>query len=292
MQPCTTCGSTTVNPIGYCTGCGTFRGTETAQPGYGQQPYVQSYEQYQQPGYGEQPAQPQPAQPQYAQPQYQQPPYAQYGPAPQQPYPPQQFAPQQFPPAQPRRSNSGLVIGIVVGVLILLIGGGAAIALVLTDDDEPTKPTNPAGSTPTAASSAPADPCIIGVWVEKQSNYVFQFEGVSVNMSTSGATQRFRADGTGDLDMTAGIVATGTAGGKQYERTTNGKITFRYHPQGDRIYYTNVVGTGSSTVKVDGVAKGTPVPVSGSIDPDTYTCSGDTFVQSGDGYRIELVKQQ
>lgn len=288
MQPCTTCGSTTVNPIGYCTGCGTFRGTETAQPGYGQQSYEQpqsyeQYTQYQQPGYD-----------QYAQPQ--QYPPQQYPP---QQYPPQQYPPQQFAPPhlgpqpQQRRSNSGLVIGIVMGVLILLIGGGAAIALVVAnDEDEPTRPTPTTGSTPTAASSAPGDQCVVGVWVEQKSNYVFTFEGVAVNMSTSGATQRFRADGTGELDMTAGIVATGTAGGKTYERTTNGKITFKYHPQGNRIYYTDVAGSGSSTVKVDGVVKGTPVPVSGSIDPDTYTCSGDTFVQSGDNYRIELVKQQ
>ncbi|WP_203997702.1 hypothetical protein [Virgisporangium aurantiacum] len=196
-------------------------------------------------------------------------------------------------PQPPGRSNTGLVIGIVMGVLILLIGGGAAIALVVANgDDEPTKPTTTTGSTPTASSSGAGDPCVVGVWVEQQSNYVFTFEGVAVNMSASGATQRFRADGTGELDMTAGIVATGTAGGKTYERTTNGKITFKYHPQGNRIYYTDVAGSGASTVKVDGVAKGSPVPVSGSIDPDTYTCSGDKFVQSGDTYRIELVKQQ
>jgi hypothetical protein len=289
MQPCTTCGSTTVNPIGYCTGCGTFRGTETAQPGYGQQPYVQSYEQYQQPQY-------QPAE--YPPPEYQQPaydPYAQQQPPPQYP-PPQQYPPQQFgPQPQPPRSNTGLVIGVVLGVLILLVGGGTAVALVVANgDDEPKRPIT-TGSTPTAAPSASSgagDPCVVGVWVENKSNYVFTFEGVAVNMSTSGATQRFRADGTGELDMTAGIVATGTAGGKTYERTTNGKITFKYHPQGNRIYYTDVAGSGSSTVKVDGVAKGSPIPVSGSIDPDTYTCSGNTFVQSGDTYRIELVKQQ
>lgn len=301
MQPCMTCGSTTVNPIGYCTGCGTFRGAEPgygqqAQPGYGQQP--QGYPQ-QQP-YGQYPQQ----QPMSAPP-YQQssPPYQQSAPPYQQPYPQQPaygqpgYGPQQPYAQPPRRSNTGLVVGIVVGVLILLIGGGAAVALVLNNgEDEPDPPPAAASSTPSpsgaASSAGGADPCVIGVWVEKRSAYDFTFEGVTVAMTASGATQRFRADGTGELDMTATIVATGTAGGKKYERTTNGKITFKYYPQGDRIYYTDVVGTGSSTVKVDGVAKGAPVAVSGSLDPDTYTCNGDTFVQSGTGYRIELTKQQ
>jgi hypothetical protein len=131
---------------------------------------------------------------------------------------------------------------------------------------------------------------VIGTWVETRSNYTMNVDGVAVNMTASGAVQRFKADGTGELDMTAGVVATGTSAGKKYERTTTGKITFKYRPQDSKIYYTDVVGTGSSTVKVDGVAR-QPIPVSGSIDPDTYTCSGNTFVQSGPSYRIELRRQ-
>jgi hypothetical protein len=278
-----TCGSTTVSAIGNCTGCGAFRGAETAQPAYGQQP--QHYEQYQQPQFGQSgPAQPAPGQypppDQYPQGQGQYPP-------PQ--YPAQQYAQPYAQPAQQRRSNTGLIIAIVVGILVLLLGGGTAVAVVAYNNrDDPTTrggPTEPTTSTP-----ASADQCVVGVWKETQSNYVTQVEGVAVNMTASGSIQRFNADGTGELDMTPGIVATGTAGGKKYERTTTGKIAFKYHPQDDKIHYTDVSSTGSSTTKVDGVARAA-VAVSGSIDPDTYTCSGNTFVQSGDTYRIQLERQ-
>jgi hypothetical protein len=266
MQPCVTCGSTSVNPIGYCTGCGAFRGAETGQP----QPQPQSYEHYQQ----------------YP-PQYQQPP---------QPYP---HAPQPQPYPQPprRSSNTGLIIGVVVGVLILLIGGGAAVALVLANSDEPTdRPTtaSTAATTsspgPTSGASAVTDACVIGTWVETLSTYTMTVDGVAVEMTASGTVQRFRADGTGELDMTAGILATGTAGGKKYERSTTGKITFKYHPEAAKIYYTDVVGTGTSTIKVDGVARA-PIQVSGSTEPDTYACTGDTFLQSGATYKIQLKRQ-
>lgn len=177
-------------------------------------------------------------------------------------------------------------------MVVLLIGGGAAVALVVADnDDAPVdRPVTASSGSPSTGGSAAADACVIGTWVETQSNYTMNVDGVAVNMTVSGAIQRFRADGTGELDMTAGILATGTSGGKKYERATTGKITFKYHPQDTKIYYTDAVGTGSSTLTVDGVA-GQPVPVTGSIDPDTYTCTGDTFVQSGPNYRIQLARR-
>lgn len=279
MHPCTTCGGTSVNPIGYCTGCGTFRGAETGQPQqYGKPESGQP--QYGQPQYG----QPQYQQPQYQQPQYQQPQYP----------PPQYQQYQQPPPFQqpPRRSGTGLVVGIVVGVLVLLIGGGAAVALVVANgDDEPVdRPVTANTATPTASTTRNADACVIGTWVETESYYSMNIDGVAVNMLASGAVQRFRADGTGELDMTAGVVAKSVSGDKKIERTTNGKITFKYHPQEGKIYYTDVVGTGTSTVTVDGAAR-QPVPVSGSTDPDEYTCTDGIFVQKGATHRIQLKRQ-
>lgn len=288
MQPCMTCGSTTVNAIGNCTGCGTFRGAEMGQPGYGAPP----------PGYPQQPQGYGPAQP-YQQPQYDQ--YDQYAqpqlgpPQYQQQYPPQQYAPppqyspQQFAPPQQRRSNSGLVVGILVGVLVLLLGGGTAIAVVAYNNrDDPTTPSGPTRSA--GAASAATDNCVVGTWRETASNYTMTVDSVQVNMTASGAIQHFKADGSGDLDMSATVLATGTAGGKKYERSITGKINFKYHVQDNKIYYTDVTATGSSTVKVDNVA-GSPNPLQGSTDPDTYTCSGDTFVQSGASYRIQLQRQ-
>ncbi|WP_052682213.1 hypothetical protein [Saccharothrix sp. ST-888] len=103
--------------------------------GQPQQPYGQPPQG--QPPYGQPPAAPQygaPQQPQYGYPQ--QPPAPQYG-APQPPQygqqPPQYGAPQppQYgqPPA-PRKSNTGLIVGLVIGAVVLGGGGIAAFALM------------------------------------------------------------------------------------------------------------------------------------------------------------------
>ncbi|MFI6255396.1 hypothetical protein ACIBCL_04680 [Micromonospora zamorensis] len=99
------------------------------QPPYGQQPPV--------PQYGQQPPMP---------PYGQQPPMPQYG------------AP--VPPA--KKSNKGLIIGLVVGAVVLILalcGGGIGLLVAYGDDDEPTTATSAeptSGTTPgTTASPAP-----------------------------------------------------------------------------------------------------------------------------------------
>ena len=111
-------------------------GQQPQQPGYGQQP--------QQPGYGQQPQQPQ--QPGYGQPGPQQPGYGQ--PAGGQGY----GAPNQYGQANqygapngngypsgppPKKSRTGLIVGIVVGVLLLAGIAFGISALVGGDGDDP-----------------------------------------------------------------------------------------------------------------------------------------------------------
>ncbi len=102
------------------------------EPQYGGQP------QYGQPQYG----QPQYGQPQYGQPQYGQPSQSAYGQPPQQPYGQYPGGPP-FAPPPPRKSRTGLIIGLVIGVVLLLgIGvGGVLLLPKLTGDDK-----SPAGA--------------------------------------------------------------------------------------------------------------------------------------------------
>ncbi|HEX7305220.1 hypothetical protein [Lentzea sp.] len=116
------------------------------QPGHGQQPppgYGQP-----QPGYGQQPPPP----PGYGQQQG-------YGPGPGQPGPygqPQPGQPGPYGQQQPgfgggyggpppKKSKTGLVVGVVLGVLVL-VGGGVTAAVLLTGDDEPKSSTAAAES--------------------------------------------------------------------------------------------------------------------------------------------------
>ncbi|MEV6239553.1 hypothetical protein [Lentzea sp. NPDC051838] len=120
------------------------------QPGYGQQPP---------PGYGQQP------QPGYGQPQ--QDPFGQQGPQsggfPQQGYGQPQYGQQPgyggpggFGGPPPKKSNTGLIIGVIVGVLVL-VGGGVTAAVLLSGDDKPsnTASSNTDTNAPTNGTDKP-----------------------------------------------------------------------------------------------------------------------------------------
>ncbi|SDK11567.1 hypothetical protein SAMN04488074_104283 [Lentzea albidocapillata subsp. violacea] len=111
------------------------------QPGYGQQP---------QPGYGQQPGQ-------YGQqppPGYGQQP-GQYG---QQPFGQPYGQPGGFGGPPPKKSNTGLIIGVVVGVLVL-VGGGITAAVLLSGDSGSGDNTASTNTEPTGGSSSkPATP--------------------------------------------------------------------------------------------------------------------------------------
>jgi hypothetical protein len=106
------------------------------QPSYpSSPPYGQpSQPQYGQPQYG------QPSQPQYGQPQYGQPqlPYGQPQ-QPQQPYGQYPGGPA-YPSPPPRKSRTGLIVGLVIGVVLLLglgIGGVLVLPKLIGDDKSP-----------------------------------------------------------------------------------------------------------------------------------------------------------
>jgi hypothetical protein len=113
---------------------------QPSSPAYGQPPYGQpSQPQYGQPQYG-QPAYGQPSGPPYGQPSG--PPYGQpsgppYGQPPQQQY--GQY-PGYPPAAPPRKSRTGLIIGLVIGVVALLclgIGGFLIVPKLMGGDKSP-----------------------------------------------------------------------------------------------------------------------------------------------------------
>jgi hypothetical protein len=125
---------------------------QPSQPQYGQ-PSQPQYGQPSQPQYG-QPSQPQYGQPGYGQPSYGQPsspPYGQsssppYGQSsappygqPQQPYGQYPGAPG-YPPAPPRKSRTGLIVGLIIGVVVLVclgVGGFLLLPKLMGGDKSP-----------------------------------------------------------------------------------------------------------------------------------------------------------
>jgi hypothetical protein len=137
---------------------GQYPGAGEPQPQYGQpqpDPWGSQAPQYGQPQYGQpQYGQPQYGQPQYGQPQYGQPQYGQppFGGPPQPPYGGYPGGPAGGPP---KKSNTGLIIGIVTAVVVILAAVGIGILAFGGSDDKDT-----AGTTKTSAgnSSAPKFP--------------------------------------------------------------------------------------------------------------------------------------
>jgi hypothetical protein len=73
------------------------------------------------------------------------PPYQQ---GPQQPYPPQGYPgyppPSYGPP--PKKSNTGLIVGLVIGAVVVLVGGGVAAIFLLSGDSSSTASSSPTSS--------------------------------------------------------------------------------------------------------------------------------------------------
>jgi len=81
-----------------------------------------------------------------------------YGPPGYPPQPPPGYPGAPYPPP-PKRSRTGLIVGIIVGVLVLCIGGGVAAAVLVNqqlknNNANPTGGTN-TGGTPTQGQSQP-----------------------------------------------------------------------------------------------------------------------------------------
>ncbi|MGW4207370.1 hypothetical protein ACWEIJ_05230 [Lentzea sp. NPDC004789] len=128
------------------------------QPGYGQQPQP-GYGQPQQPGYGQQPGS-------YGPPQ--QDPFGQQGPQsggfPQQGYgQPGPYGQQPgyggFGGPPPKKSKTGLIIGVIIGVLVL-VGGGITAAVLLSGkkSSDTSTASSDTNSAPTDGSTKPTTP--------------------------------------------------------------------------------------------------------------------------------------
>ncbi|WP_439658541.1 M48 family metalloprotease [Lentzea sp. HUAS TT2] len=149
-------------------------------------------------------------------------------------------------------------------------------------DDEKPPPTNPPETT--------VDTCVVGTWVETSNeSHVKSPAGVDVRFTSSGRVQRFRADGTAVLDFGTENVTTGTLNGKTLRSVSSGTITFTYDTEAGQILYSNPTASGTTTVTMDGVVQQTG-PLEAGVEPEQYTCQGDTMTQTGAAFTIRLTR--
>lgn len=149
---------------------------------------------------------------------------------------------------------------------------------------------SPSTAAPTTPQETTVDTCVVGTWVETSNeSHVKSPAGVDVRFTSSGRVQRFRADGTAVLDFGTNNVTTGTLNGKTLQSVSSGTITFTYDTEAGQILYSNPTASGTTTVTMDGVVQQTG-PLEAGVEPEQYTCQGDTMTQTGAAFTIRLAR--
>jgi Zn-dependent protease with chaperone function len=143
----------------------------------------------------------------------------------------------------------------------------------------------------TGSASAPestVDNCLIGTWIETANeSHVKSPNGADVRFTSTGRVQRFRPDGTAVLDFGTGNATTGTLNGKTIQSVSSGTITFNYDTGDGQIRYSSPAAGGTTTTTIDGVVQETRA-LEASVEPEHYTCQGDTMTQTGTSFTIRL----
>jgi hypothetical protein len=212
------------------------------------------------------------------------------------------------PPA-PRAARRGLVVaGAVVLAVLVLAGGGTALAMSLRADRPGRTPVAPlvlpsasslAASPSTAPSASPAvrvaagrDPCLVGTW--RQTSSEIQINHGSTKHQYSGGAGILQSyDGAGrtvyDAENSAPYKA--TVDGANWEETTRGVVRGNYRILDGAVVLSGLAGETNWVLTRNGKRNNSGKGTLG-LKPERYLCEGDHLIQYGpDGdYTNELAR--
>jgi hypothetical protein len=257
-----------VDPNGYCTQCGTFRGQPTqpvsAAPYPPQQPYA--------------------------------PPQPQYPPTSAAPYPfsgpPISGGGYSAPPAPPTRNRFLLPLIASVAVLVLLIGAIVVLAIVRSGNKQPIAgPTATAPATASTGPSAAIDPCLVGTWQAASDRQTQDLPGVgSIVLIGKGQVSHVYPDGRVDDDYSQATPYTGSYNGHTIAMVVTGTVHSTISTANGTITVKDSQPNGSVVYKLDGTQVGSAIPLSINPDPMQYTCLNNTVTQHTSLYDVTMTK--
>ncbi|MFC0527032.1 hypothetical protein [Phytohabitans kaempferiae] len=229
--------------------------------------------------------------------------------------------PPQQPPPPTTSSQVGATLPILVGGLaLLLIAGIIAGAMIVSSNLEndggprlpvaaspsatalPSSTLSPGDAISESESAAPSespspepstsedplhDSCVIGTWRETSHDSDTTIDGVRMRLHSWGATQHFKADGTLTINYGSGVNARAKVNNRTYEVISSGMLTYNWQTSRGQILYSNAKSQGTVVWRQSG-KETSRTPLSGSIDPERYTCTGDSLRQFGPTWTIEL----
>ena len=274
MQPCQVCGGMAINPNGYCTQCGTFRG-QVAQPVSGGTPYPQQQGGYQYPT-------PLPPSGAPYQGQVSGTPYPFSG-------PPISGGPG-YQPQPPRRSFTGPLIASSA-ILIVLIAAIIVVAIVRS----PSHNGAGGGGTPTptvsGGPSASIDTCLVGTWKNTSDRQTLDIPGVGpVTFVGSDLVTHIHEDGTVEEDYATAKPYTAEYSGHKMEIVITGTSKYRITTASNTITFHDMHANEIGTVKLDGAPQGTPETLTPDTDPVQYTCATNTATENTAQYDVTMTR--
>jgi hypothetical protein len=187
---------------------------------------------------------------------------------------------------QPQRPRSPLVIPLVALSATLVVLAVAIVVVVVVRAGHPTGQTS--GPTGTGTVSL-VDECVVGTWRTNHYEEDVPVTGVgNVKFTGQGAEVRLRADGTGVTDYRNGTTFTATINGVGYRLVVTGTVSFGFRTHDGTVSFTDVTAAGQETITRTDTGQQVSQDLSGSSDPASYTCSGDTLIEFTNQYRAEM----
>jgi hypothetical protein len=182
------------------------------------------------------------------------------------------------------------------GALTLLVAAGVGIALLGRHPNQPSAPgsggshTALAGASPSGSASATAsvppgiDSCLLGTWSQIQIQKQNTIDGKKVLFNGgAGEIRTFNSSGRFTEDFTPAAPIVAVVNSVTWQETSRGQSAGTYQARNGVLLYTNVANTGTWTFTRNGKTN-TSGPISFSVEPEQYLCSGDDLTIAASFY--------
>jgi hypothetical protein len=175
------------------------------------------------------------------------------------------------------------VIPLITLSITLVILVVAIVIVVIVKGDETGTPS---------ASMTQIDQCVVGDWRVTDHREDVSMSGIGpVTFTGKGAKVHLGADGSGITDYGDRTRFEGTVGSQQVRLEVSGTLRYHFTAVNGTVSFTDMTSQATVQTYLDDVLSRTAAPFNGSTDPATYTCHGDTLVESKTAYRTELTRK-
>lgn len=204
----------------------------------------------------------------------------------------------QGPYGQGRQQSAGLwfgsaMIGLVAVIAVTLVTSLGVRAVNDADSAVQAMPLAMPSTEPSVSPSpAVLTGCVVGTWDVTSTEQTLQFDDFGmVTLSGTGGKLIFKADGLGQYLAEQGMTLSATLYGRTLSITSVGGWTFRYQILGgEQINYVQLSVDGNRTYVMDGQVLGSKPVQSTGATTDRFNCVGNDLWLHGNGADSRLTR--